>query len=178
MGRKVPYALEKIGAPPSSKPGRANRQGEVVFYAAEQRETAVAEIRPARGLLVSVGTFEIKQPTVILDLLHNPPKVDPFIDESFEYLIDFWGLMQEFAWSLSTPLERDDQAEIDYRPSQWLATWFRERGFEGIRYPSALHVDGVNIVLFEPGKVTFQESSLVRVDDVEWFFSPYCEDTE
>lgn len=180
FGRKVPYTGKRIGAPPpeKAKPGRANKQCEVVFYAAEQRETAVAEVRPARGLLVSVGEFEINRPTNILDLLHKPARVDPFVDEGFEYWIDFWSLMQEFAQSLSKPLERDDRPEIDYRPTQRLTKWFRNRGFDGIRYPSALHENGVNIVLFDPRQVTFRESSLVKVDDVEWSFSPYREEEE
>jgi hypothetical protein len=180
FGSKVPYVGRRIGAPPPDKikPGRANKRCEVVLYAAERPETAVAEVRPARGLLVSVGELEIKQPIRILDLLHVPPTIDPFTSEDFEYWIDFWGLMREFSRSLSTPLERDDQPEVDYRPSQWLCKWFRDRGFQGIRYPSALHTDGVNIVLFDPTRAGFRQSSLVRVDAVEWSFSEYDPDDD
>jgi len=177
---KVPYQDDEIGAPPAdrAKPGRANRRCEVVLYAAEAFKTAVAEVRPARGLLVSVGEFVLERPVRILDLIHKPPKIDPFTNEEFEYWIGFWGLMREFAWSLSKPLERDDQPEIDYRPSQWLTKWFKDRGFQGIRYPSALHVDGINLVLFNPDQVEFCCSSLVRVDHVEWEYSEYCQDDD
>jgi len=180
VGSKVPYQDAEIGAPPAdrAKPGRANKRCEVVLYVAEEFKTAVAEVRPARGLLVSVGEFVIERPIRILDLLHEPPEIDPFTNEEFEYWIGFWGLMQEFARSLSKPLERDDQPEIDYRPSQWLTKWFRDRGFCGMRYPSALHADGVNLVLFSPDQAGFRRSSLVRVDQVEWEYSKYRADDD
>lgn len=56
-GAIEPYAGAEIGPPPSgkAKPGRANRSGEVVLYIADQEETSIAEVRPARGLLVSVA---------------------------------------------------------------------------------------------------------------------------
>jgi hypothetical protein len=174
-GGKVPYQDAEIGAPPldQARPGRANKRCEVVLYAAEEFETAVAEVRPARGLLVSVGEAAIKRSIRILDLLHEPPEIDPFTNEDFAYWIEFWGLMGEFARALSRPLERDDQSEIDYRPSQWLTKWFKNKGFEGIRYPSALHSEGVNVVLFDPSNAEFRQSSLVRVDKVEWAWSKY-----
>ena len=57
---RVPYRGAEIGPPPPSKAkaGRANREGQVVVYCAESEETAVAEVRPARGYWVS--TCEVR----------------------------------------------------------------------------------------------------------------------
>jgi RES domain-containing protein len=62
-GRKEPYSGSKIGPPPpeNAMPGRANKRCDVVLYAAEDEQTAVAETRPPRGLLVSVGEFAIRR---------------------------------------------------------------------------------------------------------------------
>jgi cobalt-zinc-cadmium resistance protein CzcA len=57
QGSPRPFQGEEIGAPPRerAKPGRANREGDVVLYVADQQSTAVAEQRPWRGLHVSVA---------------------------------------------------------------------------------------------------------------------------
>ncbi len=57
-----PYSGDAIGAPPPEKarPGRANPTGKVVLYCADQEETAIAEMRPARGEYVSIA--EVTQP--------------------------------------------------------------------------------------------------------------------
>jgi hypothetical protein len=50
-----------IGAPPpeKAKPGRANVKGDVVLYVADQEVTAIAEVRPWRGRIVSVARVGI-----------------------------------------------------------------------------------------------------------------------
>lgn len=51
------YQGVDIADPPATKAsaGRANRKGQVVLYCADQEETAIAEVRPARGNVVSLA---------------------------------------------------------------------------------------------------------------------------
>ena len=64
---------------------------------------------------------------------------------------------------MSRPLERDDD-ESHYVPSQRLAS-FRDAHFDGVRYPSALHPNGRNLVIFDPAIVAIGESKLVRITE-------------
>ena len=65
-----PYEGSEMGTPPAGKaiPGRANARGEVVLYVADQEATAVAEVRPSRGLLVSVAELEVVRDLRVIDL--------------------------------------------------------------------------------------------------------------
>ncbi|MBK9430965.1 MAG: RES family NAD+ phosphorylase [Sphingomonadales bacterium] len=55
----IPYVDKEIAAlpPPAASAGRVNRQGVSVLYLANEVDTAIAEIRPHPGHLISVGGF-------------------------------------------------------------------------------------------------------------------------
>jgi RES domain-containing protein len=173
-GRKVSYCGSAIGAPPpdSASPSRANEWGTVVLYVAEDELTAVAECRPARGIILSLGHFESCRNLRLLDLAGEIGDPDPFTTDGLRYSTEFAGLMRAFAWSLSQPLERDDTPE-EYRPTQKLTAYVRERGFDGIRYPSAMKPGGVNVVLFDPNSAVNTAGGLVEVTQVTWEYEEH-----
>jgi RES domain-containing protein len=171
--RKEPYYGGEIGAPPMSKasPGRANRAGQVVLYAADLEETAVAEVRPARGFLVTVGEFRTKRNLRILDLIKDRESINPFTDPALSDSIELYTLFDVFAEDLGTPLDRGDDTST-YLPSQSLTDAVRDAGFDGIRYPSAMQRGESNIVLFDPVNVEFIRSKLVEITEVVIKFEP------
>ena len=79
-------------------------------------------------------------------------------------------LLYAFGGQLSTPLERVDRV-IDYRPSQKLASRLHEAHFDGIRYPSAMDVGGVNLVFFDPLVCEILEPKLVKIEKTSVQFS-------
>lgn len=168
VSRKEPLRGDKIGAPPAAKAtaGRANRVGQVVLYCADEEATAVAEVRPARGFLVSVGEFRAKRDLVLLDLVRQRPPINPFTEPDLRYILQLNGLLRAFAADLEKPLDRNDDTSI-YLPCQNLTDAVRAAGFDGIRYPSAMKPGGSNVVLFDPGDVEYVDSKLVEVTTVE-----------
>lgn len=75
-----------------------------------------------------------------------------FSDAHREYRL---GLVFLYAFSseITKPVERDERVHVEYIPSQVVTEYIRDakigkRGFDGIRYPSALKKKGSNIVLF------------------------------
>lgn len=82
-----PYCGDAIGAPPSEQagPGRANSKGKVVLYCADQEETAIGEMRPARGEYVSIAEVHARKELELLDLATEPTSPNPFTDESINY---------------------------------------------------------------------------------------------
>lgn len=167
-GRLSPHSGAGIGAPPSecAKAGRANPEGRVVPYCADQEATAVAEIRPARGEYVSVTEVRASRELRILDLATEPTWPNPFTDDAVNYEVEFAALLAAFAEELEKPLRRRDDP-TDYIPSQKLTALIERAGVDGIRYPSAMSPGGTNVVFFDPRAVDIGLSSLVEVTDTK-----------
>lgn len=176
-GHPQPYRGIDIGAPPLGKrwAGRANRKGQSVLYCADQSSTAIAETRPARGLLVSVAEVRINRDLRIIDLMKPPPPVNPFILEVTEEElrvrnvlleeVELNRLLRRFSSDLSIPLSREDDDD-DYKQTQALSDIIRHHGFAGIRYTSALQPNGTNIVLLNVNDAEILDSKLVRIEEV------------
>lgn len=174
-----PYAGAEIGAPPPDnvrQPGRANKQGESVLYIADQEATAVAEMRPARGLLVSVAQVHAVRDLRLVDL-HKPVRPsNPFTDDIPRYELELEHLLRAFGEELSRPLRRTDDHH-EYLPCQKLVERIRESGlYDGIRYPSAMAPGGSNIVLFAPDSVTIGASRLVEIREIDVAYVDFEDD--
>lgn len=166
-GRERPWSDREIGPPPpeKAKAARANAEGEVVLYVADHEATAVAEVRPARGEWVSVGRFESLSVLRLVDLSIEPPWPNPFVSEWLVYKVEFHGLLRTLGEELGRPLRRSDDPS-EYLVSQRLVQAIRDAGYAGVRYPSAMAPEGTNIVLFDPGRVRFLDSEIVKVSEV------------
>jgi hypothetical protein len=169
---RQPWRADAIGPNRKGPPARANFPGDVVLYCADSERTAVAEIRPALGHLVSVCQIKITHDFQILDLSQPANIPDPFTSDLLAYKLEMAGLIRTFAFTLSEPLERNDNPD-DYFPSQRLAKFIRDNGFKGIRYPSALYENGTNLVVFDDSVYETGDSKLVKVENVSVKFTDW-----
>jgi len=176
VGEKQPYVGEAILAPPpgETKAGRVNQAGAAVLYVSEQEETAIAEIRPPRGSLISVGDLCTYREMNILDLGDPIPTPNPFTTDILSYAVDEVNLLNAFSWTLSKPMEHTDD-ESEYYASQKLSDWLKSLEFDGIRYPSAMKKGGHNIVFFDPKAARHIKSSLIKIEDVVVTYEIYNE---
>ena len=178
LGRPRPFEGIDIGAPPpnSAKAGRANSEGQVVLYAADQEPTAISEVRPWRGLLVSVAELILSQSLRLVNLSAPPPPSNPFTDEAPQYELELEDLLISFGMELGRPLRRADYPQ-DYLPSQKLVRRIQGSSlYDGIRYPSAIVPSGTNLVIFDPNLVRIGSSKLVEIGDFEIPYSPFVEE--
>jgi len=150
---------------------RANTKSERVLYCATEEQTAVAEVNPWRGALVSVCKVQARRDLSLLDRDHRAPEPNPFVEEHLRYEVEFSELLDAFAEELGRPLRRDDKP-ADYRPCQKLSQYVKRAGFDGVRYPSALVPGGTNVVLFEPRAAAILDSWLVEVEKVDVQYAP------
>jgi len=159
-----PFADPAIGAPPLDKagPGRASVKGRAVLYCADEKDTAVAEVRPALGEYVSVAELRLRRDSEILDLATKPNPPNPFVGESRRYEVEFEQLLWAFAEQLAKPLRSRDDVS-DYIPTQKLADAIKKAGLAGIRYPSAMAPGGTNVVLLVPAVAEIGASRLVEI---------------
>mgnify|MGYP001045856302 CR=1 FL=1 len=135
------YNERASDAPPSDivTEGRANPRHISYLYAASDVNTAISEIRPMNGQIVSVATIEIQKELKIYgfdkkriwDDTHN------FADQiELSYIAELFSM----------PCYGD---ETKYLPTQYICDYIRSLGYDGIRYDSSLCSGGHNIALFD-----------------------------
>ena len=175
---------ESLAHPPSrmkprdriGREGRVNPKGIPCFYGATTPETAMAEVRPWMGGLVSVGRFEVLNDLKIVDcskfhsknpwhlLLDTPAGTNPSsreIDEAVWTHIDH---------AFSEPVSDSDDLP-DYVPTQILADLFKAEGYGGVAYKSMLTEDGYNLAFFNPGVLRQVLGELYKTENVQFKFS-------
>ena len=150
------------------KDGRANPRGVPVLYLALKEATAISEVRPWIGSVVSVGTFRLSREIKIVDCsefhgnapwghirvedIHENGDRIPAKDE----IIKQWTYIDN---AFSEPVSNPNDG-IDYVPTQILSELFKSLNYDGIAYKSnfneiASHTEaqpednGYNIALFD-----------------------------
>ncbi len=168
----APYPPERM-RPPQNRAieGRANPKGIPYLYVATSKETALAEVRPWIGALVSVGQFktlrELRIVNCTTDLkghrLYLEFEKEPSPDEREESV---WAdIDRAFAMPV-TP--SDDLA--DYVPTQIIAELFKAHGFDGIAYRSSLG-PGHNLALFDLNAAELINCHLFEVKTINFEFN-------
>jgi hypothetical protein len=155
------------------KEGRANSNGVPVLYLSTDRETAMAECRPWIAAHISIGRFYITKNLKILDLSKDefiPVGIDDIEgkkeDQKFAETVIWGGINKAF----TKPHQRTDQS-MDYIPTQKIAEFFKNHGFDGLQYKSALGV-GYNIALFDLSLAEQADCSLFDVQSIQYSFEP------
>ena len=131
------------------EPGRVNKIGESVLYIAENKYTAMAEIRPGRRQPVSIAEIEILKDIKVFE---------------FEY-IDCGGydtplknIYHDMAMNFYMSVNYDKETE--YLATQYIAKKIQELQFDGIKYSSSLSETGMNLAIFNPELAKANNSKL------------------
>ncbi len=181
-----PYAGKDIQVPPPEKrkTGRMNPVGIGYLYLASDRETAIAEVIPWKGALVSVVSFELLQDVEVIDLtveIHVQSTVLLAIVKSIGHRVPDIDEISKSTWmeiiSECGKPASPEYSELDYIPTQILTEKFKSCGVEGIIYKSAMtHTDGYNLVLFEE-KLAQQglDAKIARVKSVRYETEEYVD---
>ena len=154
---KNPAGLMGPPPPPLRRAGRMNAAGIAVFYGATEKDTAVAELRPAVGSLISLAAFRVDRPIHVLDLTRFTRagrQLDIFAKNQMVRATQ-WAFMQSFASEISQPILPGDE-HLEYVPAQVVAEYLtnqpvRWRGGEvtpdAIIFRSAQREGGKNIAV-------------------------------
>ena len=156
--------------------GRANPKGIPVLYLATRQETAMSEVRPWVGSLVSCAQFATTRPLRIVDFSVNHGKgtVRHFSEPNSSQ-------KEEAVWThidqaFSEPVTSADDT-ADYAPTQVIAELFKNEGFDGIAYKSVFGEDGYNIALYRLADAELTTCALHEVKSLassfEQFDNPY-----
>jgi RES domain-containing protein len=155
-GRGICYTTPADLGPPledRAKAGRMNAAGIVVFYAALDEITALAETAH-RAPCASIGTFVLTRPARVLDLRNLPP-VPSIFDESKIDLRLPLRFLHSFRIDISEAVVPDERVHVEYAPTQVVSEFIKLRftdqegnRVDGVLYPSSRRREGCNAVLF------------------------------
>ena len=178
----APYPPERM-IPPAQNPseGRINPRGIAYLYLATDRKTAISEVRPWSGGLVSVAAFEIMRDLRLVDCSKNRGKVG-----GWSYLLDVpidqWNNLppeqiEKAVWAdidnaFAHPVGPEDEY-VNYVPTQIIAEIFLDQGFDGLAYKSGLSENGYNVALFDLNMAEFSSCQLFDVTSVEYEFKEH-----
>lgn len=131
----------------SASEGRANPKGIPYLYLASNRDTALSEVRPWIGSIISAGQFETTRKLKLIDFSveHGKEKYFFFKEPSEEEKVQaVWSQIDN---AFSRPVTESDFTS-EYAPTQVIAEYIKDKGYDGIVYKSSL-ADGHNLVLFK-----------------------------
>jgi RES domain-containing protein len=167
----APYAVERM-IPRSDKAseGRANPKGIPMLYAATNRKTAVAEMRPGVGDQVSVAQLLISNDLTLINCSKHYGKRNTKIwlggnPPAKEIVRAVWTDIDN---AFAKPITPNDET-ADYIPTQILAEYFKNNGFDGIVFKSSVAA-GHNLVVFNPSLLEVGNRQVVEINKVNYKF--------
>ncbi|WP_460711027.1 RES family NAD+ phosphorylase [Lysobacter terrae] len=148
----TPYPLDEMGAPPAdlASDGRANPIGIRYLYLASDPETAISEVKPSKGALVSVATFRVApgKELRLIDLTNPRLTISPFrVTSAIADVRASMSFLEALGEELSVPTQ-PHRATRDYLASQYLCELIKVSGYDGVVYRSSL-ADGRNFAFFD-----------------------------
>lgn len=155
--------------PGRAKEGRANPKGIPVLYLSNHKKTAMSEVRPWLGSLLSCAHFRTTRPMTLVDFSVNHGRSSPyyFVEPETEKREEIVWTDIDKAFSEPTTPE-DDSA--DYVPTQVIAEMFNNEGYDGLAYKSAFGKKGFNIVLFNPDDAELRWCALFKAKSLDFRF--------
>jgi hypothetical protein len=152
--------LTFLGPPPPhlARGGRMNVDGVAVFYGALDRDTCLAEIRPAIGNDSGVIQLSMTRPLRLLDFrrMEESYKRLSYFQPDFTEQVERGAFLRRLQDLISQPVIPG--RETDYLITQTMAEYLAHvhvPKFDGILFKSAQQANGTNIVLFQDGAGAF-----------------------
>lgn len=167
FGTIVDFSDDELMAPEPriATAGRLNPEGIPFLYTAGDETTAVAEMRPSKGIDVTIAELELMKDATIVDATLDDINAPNAGDEKpwEEGARTTW---QTISFMFSVPHHPEDS--LSYVPTQYLSEVIKNAGYDGIRYPSALNSGGWNLALFDTKAAEYRSRKKVRVTDVKY----------
>jgi len=145
--------------------GRVNPAGIAVLYTASRQTTAVAEVRPWNGAPVSVATMITRKGLRLIDLVPHSRRPRRKT-RTRTYVAGLYDVLSSIGAAMAEPLNPDD-TEIDYVPTQYVAELIKAKGYDGVKYASAVS-RGANVALFDVDSVNIDSVHLYNVKAVAY----------
>jgi hypothetical protein len=163
-----PYPLERMRGPRPEhcrRGGRVNPAGIAVLYTASRVSTAISEVRPWKGAPVSVAKMITNKGLRLVDLVSQNRR-NRRNTRARAYVEGLSDVLSSIGAAMAEPVNPDD-TEIDYVPTQYVAELIKAKGYDGVKYASAVS-RGENVALFDVDSVNIDSVHLYSVKTVAY----------
>jgi hypothetical protein len=153
---EAPFSCERMKPPADwliegrAPEGRINPAGIPFLYVATRMETAIGEVRPTLGSLISVVQLRTNRHLRLINCTTDDVKIPTIIHfaepNGEERTLAVW---RDIDRAFSQPVT-DFGERADYAATQFLAEVFRHNGFDGIAYRSSFGPGHGSSVLSNP----------------------------
>lgn len=144
--------------------GRVNPKGIPCLYAASNKETAMAEVRPWIGSHVSVSQLRTMRELTLIDFSQGHDSRFNFFFEEPSPTVREQHIWEQVDRAFSTPVT-SDPLTAEYIPTQVISEFFKKKGFDGVVYKSQLG-SGFNLALFDLEAASVVNGDLYPVKSV------------
>lgn len=165
--------FKHVGPPPkdAARAGRMNADGVPVLYCSIDKETCLAEMRPALGNELAAITIRTTKPLRILDFSRlakaRVGKALSYLQPDFQQEVEKRAFLRQLHLLVSQPIVPG--CEADYLITQTMAEYLahvHKEPFDGVLFVSSQKAGGHNVVLFAEGKSL--ESSVAQLFSIEY----------
>ena len=168
---------EMLAPPPEvASSGRCNAEGVSYLYLSSDEQTAIYEVKPNKGDIVTVATLKLKKPlTIFITELYdeNNIKYSDKNNEDNKELIFLMKIINDDLKKVVTVNER-----VEYLPYQWFSEYIKLKKFGGFSYSSTLIdesnlLKGRNFVLFnyKNNEIEIESKDKFIINNVEYSYS-------
>lgn len=162
-----PFKGVDIGAPPiqSAKDGRINRKNMPFLYLAEDCQTAISEIKPDPGDIISTGLFTQNRGISIIDF--TDLEIENFWENDIKLKIftELYSLSREISKTVN------EEEKYHYLFTQLICEEIHNRNIDGVCFNSSLIGKGnkKNYTIFNIDAYTYSEKNArtIKVEEVE-----------
>ena len=167
-----PYTFERMKPlSDSASEGRANAKGIPCLYVARDKETAMSEVRPWLGSVMSVGRFKVTRNLKIIVFATDNKESSHgfkiyFTEPSKEKIIKSVWFHIDKAFSVPTKVS---DLKSDYAPTQIISEFIKSKGYDGIEYRSSLG-GAHNIALFDLESAKIIECFTFKASKIDFAF--------
>lgn len=168
---KSGFEASNMGAPDPSKStaGRANPRGISYLYLSRDEVTTIYELRAILHDFITVGSFKVNDKLRIIDF-RPVSRISPFLLNDIQLIdiIEYDSFIRNLTKDLSKPNRRFD-SDLDYIPTQYIVEMAKDtHGIDGVEFPSSMHKEGRNIVLFDSSKVDCVNTEVFSIDSITY----------
>lgn len=146
--------------------GRANPEGIPRLYMAFDRHTAIAEVRPWIGSLVTVAFMKTVKDLKVVDCRSDGGRDPIYLEGEPNEEKREAAVWAHVARAFREPVLRGDN-RAGYAPTQLIAELFEREGYDGIVYGSGFGDEAANIVVFDLAAAEIVAAEIHEVKSVK-----------
>lgn len=165
IGNYIDGDINSLLAPPNGQAsaGRCNPEGISYLYLSSCQTTAISEIRPNSGDIVSIAKINVDVSNIFsFRVYFQNLNINTGLSSKEMQLIECIDS------ELSSKVTQIDK--LKYIPLQYISEFIKNRGFDGFVYSSTVG-PGMNLVIFNwEGKIDIVERNKIEVSRVNYNF--------